>query len=57
MFLSQPFKGGDNWDADPTFEMIADNRAFSAGQKLPYSWFFEGAVRQCLLNYLNGNSV
>lgn len=40
MFLSQPFKGGAKWDTDPTSGMIADNRIFSEGQKLPYAWFF-----------------
>jgi len=57
MFLSQPFKGGAKWDTDPTSGMIVDNRAFSEGQKLPYTWFFEGLVRQCLLNYLKRNSL
>ena len=57
MFLSQPIKGGEKWDADPTSGMIVDNRSFTAGQKLPYPYFFEGLVRQCLLNYLKGNSM
>jgi len=57
MFLSRPFKGGEKWDTDPTSGMMVDNRSFSARQKLPYAWFFEGLVRQCLLNYLKGNSV
>ena len=55
MFLSQPIKGGDKWDTDPTSGMIADNRAFTASQKLPYAYFFEGLVRHCLLNYLKAN--
>jgi gamma-glutamylcyclotransferase len=37
--------------------MIVDNRSFTAGQKVPYTYFFEGLVRQCLLNYLKGNSL
>ena len=35
MFLSQPFKGGEKWDVDPTAGMIVDNRSFTASQKLP----------------------
>jgi len=57
MFLSQPFKGGAKWDTDPTSGMIADNRTFAEGQKLPYAWFFEGLVRLCLLNYFKKNSL
>jgi gamma-glutamylcyclotransferase (GGCT)/AIG2-like uncharacterized protein YtfP len=57
MFLSQPFKAGGKWDTDPTSGMIADNRSFTADQKLPYGFFFEGLVRHCLLNYLRKNSV
>jgi gamma-glutamylcyclotransferase (GGCT)/AIG2-like uncharacterized protein YtfP len=57
MFLSQPFKAGEKWDTDPTSGMIADNRSFAADQKLPYGFFFEGLVRQCLLNFLRRNSV
>jgi len=69
MFLSQPFKGGEKWDTDPTAGMIIDNRLFPApkkvtpsgtvetpSQKLPYAYFFEGLVRQCLLNYVKANS-
>jgi gamma-glutamylcyclotransferase len=56
MFLSQPIKGGEKWDTDPTSGMIVDNRSFSPLQKLPYAYFFEGLVRQCLLNYLKANS-
>lgn len=57
MFLSQPIKGGEKWDTDPTTGMIVDNRSFSTTQKLPYTWFFEGLVRQCLLNYLKENAM
>jgi hypothetical protein len=57
MFLSQSIKGGEKWDTDPTFGMIVDNRSFAARQKLPYTFFFEGLVRQCLLNYLKENSM
>jgi hypothetical protein len=56
MFLSTPIKGGEKWDTDPTSGMIADNRAFTAAQKLPYAYFFEGLVRQCLLNFQERNS-
>jgi len=52
MFLSTPIRGGEKWDTDPTLGMVADNRSFPAFQKLPYGYFFEGLVRQCLLNYL-----
>lgn len=57
MFLSQPFRGSAKWDTDPTTGMVVDNRTFSEGQKLPYAWFFEGLVRQCLLNYLKWNAL
>lgn len=56
MFLSQPIKGGEKWDTDPTSGMIVDNRSFTPSQKLPYACFFEGLVRQCLVNYLKANS-
>jgi hypothetical protein len=52
MFLSMPMRGGETWDTDPGFEMIIDNRVLTASQKLPYTWFFEGLVRTCLLNFL-----
>jgi hypothetical protein len=55
MFLSQPIKGGEKWDTDPTSQMIVDNRLLTESEKLPYSYFFEGLVRQSLLNYLEGN--
>src|ERR1700687_6278972 len=55
--ISQLIKGGEKWDTDPTLGMIVDNRSFTASQKLPYTFFFEGLVRQCLLNYLKGNSM
>lgn len=57
MFLSRAIKGGEKWDTDPTAGMIADNRSFTATQKLPYGFFFEGLVRQCLLNYLRKNPM
>jgi len=56
MFLSTPMRGGEKWDTDPTLGMVVGNRSFSASQKLPYTYFFEGLVRQCLLNYLKINS-
>ncbi len=37
--------------------MIADNRSFIADEKLPHGFFFEGLVRQCLLNYMRRNAV
>jgi len=57
MFLSKPIKGGEKWDTDPTSAIIADNRIFTSAQKLPYGFFFEDLVRQCLLNYLRRNSL
>jgi hypothetical protein len=56
MLLSTPFKGGEKWDTDPILGMWIDSRRFDAAQKLPYSHFFEGLVRHCLLNYLKANS-
>ncbi len=56
MFLSRALTKR-NWDIDPIAEMIVDNRSFSASQKLPHGHFFEGLVRQCLLNYLKVNST
>jgi len=52
MYLSQPMHGGEKWDTDPSMGMIVDNKSFSASQKLPFTYFFEGLVRQCLLNFL-----
>jgi hypothetical protein len=56
MFLSTPIKGGEKWDIDAVMSVIADNRSYSASQKLPYAYFFEGLVRHCLLNYLANHS-
>jgi hypothetical protein len=39
MCLSQPTKGGEKWDTDPTSGMIVDDRSFSPAQKLPYAYF------------------
>jgi hypothetical protein len=56
MYLSMIVKGaGIRWDTDPTFGMTIDNRQFSAEQKLPYAFFFEGLVRHCLLHYIKAN--
>lgn len=52
MYLSRPIHGGEKWDTDPSMGMIIDNRSFPASQKLPFTYFFEGIVRQCLLNFL-----
>ena len=35
--------------------MTIDNRSISLSKKLPYTFFFEGLVRQCLLNFLKNN--
>lgn len=55
--MIQPIKGGEKWDTDPRAGMIVGNRSFTASQKLPYTSFFEGLVRHCLLNYLRANST
>jgi len=55
MYLSHVVKGEEKWDTDPTVGMFIDNRFFSASQKLPYAYFFEGIVRCCLINFLKKN--
>jgi hypothetical protein len=55
MYLSSPIHGGEKWDTDPTVGMTIDNRFFSASQKLPYTYFFEGLVRCCLINFLKNS--
>jgi hypothetical protein len=57
MYLSQPMHGGEKWDTDPSMGMIIDNKSFSVSQKLPFTYFFEGIVRQCLLNFLKNNKL
>jgi hypothetical protein len=52
MYLSQPMRGGEKWDTDPTFGMIIDNRRFPAKKKLPYGSFFQRLVRHCLLEFI-----
>lgn len=52
MYLSQPMRGGEKWDTDPTFGMIIDNRRFPAIKKLPYGSFFQRLVRHCLLEFI-----
>jgi gamma-glutamylcyclotransferase len=56
MFLSMPIKGGEHWDTDPSVGMIIDRRHLKGSQKLPYAHFFEGLVRQCLMNFLKAGS-
>lgn len=51
MYLSQPMHGGEKWDTDPSMGAIIDNRTISASKKLPHTYFFEGLVRQCLINF------
>ena len=54
MYLSHPFRDAYRWkwDTDPTLGMIADNRKLPPLKKLPYTYFFEGLVRHCLLNFM-----
>lgn len=55
MYLSKPFRGvhgADKWHTDPSVGMIMDKRRFPEPKKLPYSYWFEGLVRHCLLNFL-----
>jgi gamma-glutamylcyclotransferase len=56
MFLSMPIKGGEHWDTDPSVGTIIDRRHLKGSRKLPYAHFFEGLVRQCLMNYLKVGS-
>lgn len=57
MYVSRPMCGGEKWDTDPSAGMIVGNRKFEATQKLPYTYFFEGLVRSCLLNFLKENTT
>ncbi len=57
MYLSRPLNSGWKWDTDPSIGMIIDNRRFSVSQKLPYSDWFEGLVRHCLLNFLEDKII
>lgn len=52
MYLSQTMWGGDKWDMDSSMGKIIDNRRISVSCKLPYTSFFEGLARQCILNFL-----
>jgi len=55
MFLSRVIRGLKTLDMDPIAGMIIDNRRVSASTKLPYTHFFEGLVRHCLVNFLKDN--
>lgn len=57
MYLSMHMRGEYKWDMDPGMGMIIDNRSIPASKKLPYAYFFEGLVRQCLINFLNDKIV
>jgi hypothetical protein len=57
MYLSLPLRGMSNWDIDPSLGMIIDRRKIPKSQKLPYTHFFEGLVRHCLMNYLEDNQA
>lgn len=52
MYLSQPMRGGQKWDTDPTVGMIIDNRQFSGNTKLPYGSFFQRLVRHCIMQFV-----
>lgn len=55
MYLSQPMRGGQKWDIDPAIGAIIDNRRISERKKVPYTYWFEGLVRHCLLKFLEAN--
>ena len=57
MYLSRPMHGGEKWDTDPSVGKIVDNRTIPDSKKLPYTYFFEGLVRQCLINFLKKNQI
>lgn len=55
MYLSMVMHGANNWDTDPSMGMTIDNRNIPESKKMPYTFFFEGLVRHCLLNFLRKN--
>jgi hypothetical protein len=57
MYLSLPLRDQTKWDIDPSLGMIIDRRKISKNKKLPYTYFFEGLVRRCLLNFLRENQT
>jgi hypothetical protein len=57
MYLSRLPPHDPNWDYDPGYGQIIDQRKWPADDRLPYPHFFEGLVRHCILKYLDDNSV
>lgn len=59
MYLSYIIIGEkeSKWDTDPSMGMIIDNREISPKNKMPYNYFFEGLVRNCLINFLRKNQI
>lgn len=55
MYMSISGMTGDDCDYDFSVGQIVDNREFDVREKLPNISFFEGVVRECLLNYLQEN--
>ncbi len=59
MYLSHIIIGEkeSKWDTDPSMGMIIDNREIPLKNKMPYNYFFEGLVRNCLINFLKKNQI
>ena len=52
MYLSQDVFPSKDWDMDASLGMQMDRKLYTAKQKLPFIRWFEGIVRDCLLNFL-----
>lgn len=52
MHLSEVLRDGIQYDRDPSFGGMKDNRRFDRDQILPSAVWFEGLVRHCLLKFL-----
>ena len=52
MYISLLYRGHEKYDIDPSLGMIIDRCSISDSKKLPTIIFWEGLVRNCILNYL-----
>ncbi len=55
MYISEPMYFRKECDTEPCGKMIIDNRLLPVSQKLPFTYFFERIVQQCLFSFLKDN--
>lgn len=57
MYLSNLWTTDSTWDYEPSYGKTMDQQHWTAEERLPYPYFFEGLVRHCILKYLHDNAA